>query len=86
MLAGAVILRRGAADARSREIERQAVEPALGLIQRLVDARELFFRDDIRAHTRFDLRQAFVIGFLESREGVIELADDLLAGGFYLDR
>ncbi len=75
-----MIGRRGAADAGAGEIEREAIEAALCFVERLIDTGELFLGHGIGAHARLDLREPFVIGFLEGGEGAVEVADDFLAG------
>ena len=85
MLAPAVVVDELAANTRPRHFERQAIEPALGVVKRLVDARELFFGHDVGAEAVLKLRQTLVVRLLEGAESAIEIGENIVAGGFGFD-
>ena len=61
-------------------VERDAVDPALGLVERVADAGELLLGEGIGREPRLDLREARFVGVLEGREG----AGELVIGGGHL--
>ena len=69
-----------ARERRAARVERDAVEPALGLVERAVDAGELLLGDDVGREPRLDLGEARVVGVLEGLEG----AGELVEGGGHL--
>ena len=74
-----------AADARPRHFEREAIEPALGVVERVVDARELLFGHDVGAEAVLKLRQTLVVRLLEGAESAIEIGENFVAGGLGFD-
>ena len=64
-----------AAEARARALQREAVETALGLVERAIDARQLFFGDHVRRQATLDLAEPFVVGFAEGRESAVQILE-----------
>jgi hypothetical protein len=75
-----------ASERRARTLDGQPVELALRLIERTVDAGELFFRDDIAGEARLDLPETLVVGVLERLERageIVESGADIVRRGLH---
>jgi hypothetical protein len=82
------IARRIGAERRTGAVQRKVVDPALRVVQRPVDASELFVGERIGGQARLDLRQPLVVRLLEGLEGagkIVEGGGHVVGGGFGLE-
>ena len=66
---------RGSGQVGTPALDLQPVEPALGIVERGVNAGELLLRRDVRAEPGLDLAEPAVVGLAEGVEGAGEILE-----------
>jgi hypothetical protein len=65
----------GRAQSGPARLDLDAVEPALGLVERVADAVDLLLQHDVAAHAALERPETLVVGVLEVLEGAGEVVE-----------